>query len=279
MVIQMRKNDLLGLAGQLAFFFLLSFFPFLIFLVSLIGLIIRAPQEAVQNLIQGTAGVIPDDAATLLVDYMERTLRGAASGNLLFGILGTLLLGSMASVAIILAANRAYELRETRPFWKVRGISVLLALGFTLLVAALTLLVVRVEDYAEGLPEFLMVLWGFVRWALAFLTVMLALAVLYYLAPDAKLPFKWITPGGVLATILMFVASVTFSFYVSRLGSYDQVYGQVAALIVLLLWLYVTGLTVLLGLELNAVVARRVERERNFEVVGPTSTEDKTPRR
>ena len=154
-LIQMRKNDLLGLAGQLAYFFLLSFFPFLIFLVSLVGSVVQAPQAEVEGLIQRTSGFIPADAVTLLVDYVDRTLRNAASSSLFFGILGTLFLGSMASVAIIQAANRAYELRETRPFWKVRGISILLALGFTLLVAALTLVVVQVEDYAggpEGLP-------------------------------------------------------------------------------------------------------------------------------
>ncbi len=280
-LIQMRKNDLLGLAGQLAYFFLLSFFPFLIFLVSLVGSVVQAPQAEVEGLIQRTSGFIPADAVTLLVDYVDRTLRNAASSSLFFGILGTLFLGSMASVAIIQAANRAYELRETRPFWKVRGISILLALGFTLLVTALTLVVVQVEDYAggpEGLPG-APILWGVVRWTLAFFTVILALDVLYYLAPDARLPFKWITPGGVSAAALMFAASASFSFYVSRLGSYDQVYGQVAALIVLLLWLYVTGLTLLLGIELNAVVARRVERERNYEVVGPSSAEDKAPRR
>jgi len=267
---KMRENDLLGLAGQLTYFFLLSFFPFLIFLVALAGLVLNDPESAIRALIGRSAGFLPREAVELLVGYLDRTLRGAGPGVLLVGILTTLWMGSAASIAIMKAANRAYDLMETRPFWKLRGTSILLALGFTLLMAALSLVVFKVETYIRrpgGSSGSLLAVWGIARWALAFVVVTTALSILYYLAPNARLPFKWITPGGFAATVLMFAASTALSLYASRLGSYDQIYGQLGAVIVLMLWLYAMGLMVLVGVEINAVLARRAEDKKDVEIV------------
>lgn len=270
LLLKVRENDLLGLAGQLTYFFLLSFFPFLIFLVAVAGLVLNDPESAVRRLISESAGFLPREAVELLVAYLDRTLRGSGSGVLLFGIITTLWMGSAASISITKAANRAYGLVETRPFWKLRGTSVLLALGFTLLVATLSLLVFGVEIYVErfgGPFGALPAVWRVGRWVLAFVVVTTALSVLYYLAPDARVPFKWITPGGFTATVLMFVASTALSFYASRLGNYDQVYGQLGAVIVFMLWLYAVGLMVLVGVEINAVLARRAEDKKGIELV------------
>ena len=269
-LIKVRENDLLGLAGQLTYFFLLSFFPFLIFLVALAGLVLEDPESAVRRLIGESAGFLPAEAADLLVAYLDRTLRGTGSGVLVFGVVTTLWMGSAASISITKAANRAYDLTETRPFWKLRGTSILLALGFTLLMATLSLVAFGVETFVSRLGGPLGALpavWGVARWAVAFAVVTGALSVLYYLAPDARVPFKWITPGGFAATVLMFVASAALSFYASRLGNYDQVYGQLGAVIVFMLWLYSMGLMVLVGVEINAVLARRVEDKKDIELV------------
>ena len=269
-LIKVRENDLLGLAGQLTYFFLLSFFPFLICLVALAGLVLNDPESAVRRLIAESAGFLPREAAGLLAAYLDRTLRGTGSGVLVFGIVTTLWMGSAASISISKAANRAYGLEETRPFWKLRGTSVLLALGFTLLMAALSLVAFGVEIFVgrlDGPQGSLLALWEVARWAVAFVVVTVALSVLYYLAPDARVPFKWITPGGFVATVLMFVASVALSFYASRLGNYDRIYGQLGAVIVFMLWLYAMGLMVLAGVEINAVLARRVEEKKGVELV------------
>ena len=273
-LIKVRENDLLGLAGQLTYFFLLSFFPFLIFLVALAGLVLDDPESAVRRLISESAGFLPREAVELLVVYLDRTLRGAGSGVLVFGIVTTLWMGSAASISITKAANRAYGLAETRPFWKLRGTSVLLALGFTLLMATLSLVAFGVETFIGRLGGplgSLLAVWGVARWAFAFAVVTLALSVLYYLAPDARVPFKWITPGGFTATVLMFAASTALSFYASRLGNYDKIYGPLGAVIVFMLWLYAMGLTVLVGVEINAVLARRAEDKKGLELV---QTED-----
>ena len=277
-LLKMRENDLLGLAGQLTYFFLLSFFPFLIFLVALAGIVLDDPESAVRSLISRSAGFLPQEAVELLVAYLDRTLRGAGPSVLLFGVVTTLWMGSAASIAITKAANRAYGLTETRPFWKLRGTSVLLALGFTLLMATLSLVVFEVETFVRD-PGWtsgpLLAVWGVARWALAFIVVTAALSVLYYLAPDARLPFAWITPGGFAATVLMFAASAALSFYASRLGNYDQVYGPLGAVIVFMLWLYAMGLMVLVGVEVNAVLARRVEDKKGVELVRSEGPEDK----
>ena len=277
LLLKVRENDLLGLAGQLTYFFLLSFFPFLIFMVALAGLVLDNPESAVRRLISESVGFLPEEAVDLLVAYLDRTLRGAGSGVLLFGIVTTLWMGSAASISITKAANRAYGLVETRPFWKLRGTSVLLALGFTLLMATLSLAAFGAESYIRepgGPAGPLLALWGVARWALAFAVVTAALSILYYLAPDAHVPFKWITPGGFTATVLMFAASTALSFYASRLGNYDQVYGQLGAVIVFMLWLYAMGLMVLVGVEINAVLARRAEDKKGIELVHKDDPED-----
>jgi membrane protein len=269
-VLGMRRNDLLGIAGQLAYFFLLFFFPFLIFLVSLTGLVIGNPEAGLKNLFEALSGLVPANAHTLVVDYVDRTLRTASTGVLVLGILGALWLGQAVSMSITKAANRSYRLEESRPFWRLRGACLIITLGFTLLIAVLTLAVFNVGAYLSakvGLPESAASLGKLLSWAMVFVAITLALDLLYYLAPDAKLPFKWITPGGFMATILLFLADGALSYYVSKLGNYGQIYGQLGAVIVFMLWLYVTGLMVLLGLEINAVLARTAEERKGIELV------------
>jgi membrane protein len=211
-----RRNDLLGLAGQLAYFFLLFFFPFLIFLVSLTGLVIGDPEAGLKNLFGALTGLVPANAQTLVVDYVDRTLRTASTGALVLGILGALWLGQAASISITKAANRSYRLQESRPFWRLRGACLIITLGFTLLIAVLTLAVFNVGAYVSGiagLPDTDTSLGKLLGWAMVFVAVTLALELLYYLAPDAKLPFKWITPSGFIATVLLFLADGALSYY------------------------------------------------------------------
>ena len=269
-VLGMRRNDLLGLAGQLAYFFLLFFFPFLIFLVSLTGLVIGNPEAGLKSLFEALTGLIPAAAHNLVVDYVDRTLRTASTGALVLGILGALWLGQAASISITKAANRSYSLQESRPFWRLRSTCLLITLGFTLLIAVLSLAMFNFGAYVSaiaGLPESAASVGKVLSWAMVFVAITVALDVLYYLAPDANLPFKWITPGGFIATVLLFVCDGALSYYVANLGNYGQIYGQLGAVIVFMLWLYVTALMVLLGLEINAVLARMAEERKGIELV------------
>jgi membrane protein len=266
------EDDCPGLAAQLAYFVLLFLFPFLMLLVAAAGLAVSDPESILETLTERVGGILPEDAIGLLGDYVDRTLRSRTSGVLVFAVLLALGSGSAASQAIVKAANRAYGVQETRPFFRIWGISALMGLGVTLLVGALAFATFGPEigGYVRrltGLPGIFLPFWGALSWALAFLAVTLALAVLYYLAPNAELPFKWITPGGFAATTLMLVCSVALNLYVSNVGRYDQVYGQLGAVVVLMLWLYVTGLTVLIGTEMNAVLARLAEEKKGVELV------------
>jgi membrane protein len=152
----------------------------------------------------------------------------------------------------------------------LRGACLIITLGFTLLITVLTLAVFNVGTHVlpiAGLPDSDTGLGKLLSWAMVFVAVTLALDLLYYLAPDAKVPFKWITPGGFIATVLMFTSDGAFSYYVANLGNYGQIYGQLGTVIVFMVWLYVTGLMVLLGLEVNAVLARAAEERKGIELV------------
>ena len=270
-------DDCPGLAGQLAYFTLFSLFPFLLSLVALAGLVIDDPATLLKTLTERMQGFLPGDAAGLLEGYIDLTLRNADPGVLVFAVLATFWSGWAAADAIVKAVNRAYELQETRPWWKLWGISVLMVLGFVLVVVSLALVVFgpEVGGYFQsliGLPETFLALWDVLRWAGAFLAVSLAHALLYYVAPNAEVPFKWITTGGFAATVLILVSSVGLNLWVVNLGRYDQIYGQVGAIMVLMLWLYVTGLMVLVGAEVNAVLIRTAEERKDTKIVRPGSS-------
>jgi membrane protein len=267
-------DDCLGLAGQLAYFTLFSLFPFLLSLVALAGLVVDDPASLLKVLTERMQGFLPKDAVRLLEDYIDLTLRGAAPSVLLFGVLATFWSGWAAADAIFKAVNRAYELQETRPWWMLWAISILMVLGFALVIVSLALVVFgpEVSTYVQsltGLPEAFLALWSVVRWSLAFLAVTVAHALLYYVAPNAKVPFKWITPGGFAATVLILVSSVGLDLWVAKFGHYNQIYGQIGAIMVLMLWLYVTGLMVLIGAEINAVLARIAEERKEAEIIQP----------
>jgi membrane protein len=270
-------DDCPGLAGQLAYFTLFSLFPFLLFLVALTGLVIDDPESVLRTLTERMQGFLPEDALALLADYINRTLRGASSSVLFFGILVALWSGWAAADAMVKAINRAYELRETRPWWKLWGISVLMILGFMLVIATLAFVTFgpEVGGYVQrltGLPDAFLALWGILRWVVAFLAVTLAHDLLYYVAPNAKIPFKWITPGGFTATVLILISGAALNLYVANFARYDQIYGPVGAIIVLMVWLYSTGLMVLIGAEMNAVLARMAEERKDTEIVQAEST-------
>jgi membrane protein len=271
-VSQLLRNDGLALAGQLAYFFILFLFPFLIFLVTLVGVVVDEPESTLKSLATSMEGFLPQQTIDLLRDYLTRTLQSTSSPTVILSIMITLGAGSAATEAIISASNRFYGVSETRSFWKVRGIAVVLILGFTLMIATMAVFVLSPDAEAflrrlPGVPDAFVHLWDILRWVLVFLNLTLALDILYYVAPNADIPFRWITPGGFMATILLIVANQIMIFWVANVFRYNQLYGQLGAGIVLLIWLYVTGLTVLAGIQANAVLARMAEERKGVELV------------
>ena len=269
---QVLENDYVPLAGQLAYFFVLFLFPFHMLVVALVGIVVNDPEPALDALAERSQGVLPQEVVGVLTDYADRTLRSQSPVTLFFAALITFMVGSAAAEAIAKAANRSYGVQETRPFWKMRVISFLLIAGFTLLFAVLVFYVFSPQagNYLWqllGLPAISSGFWRILSWTFAFLIVTFAIDILYYVAPNADLPFKWITPGGLSATILLLVGSEVTRFWATNIFRSYQLYGQLGAAIVLLIWLFIVGLMVLIGLEINAVLAQMVEERKGVDLV------------
>jgi len=257
------EDDALGLAAQLAFYLILALFPFILFLVALVDTL--SDPEFITRVFAYLKRVLPAQVFDLIRTYTENTLRNrdTAPGLLSVGILGTIWATSGAFAALINALNRAYDVQETRPFWKVRGIAVLMTFGLSALVAAGVLLLVAGPFIGEAIAEvftlddeFLFV-WNIARWPVALLFMVVTVALIYYFAPDADQPFRWITPGGFIGVLLWVLASLAFNLYASSdFNNYNETYGSIGTVIILLLYLYISSLTILFGATLNATLVR-----------------------
>jgi membrane protein len=263
---QLLENNGLALAGQLGYLFILFLFPFLIFLLTLAGFVVSEPETILKDLAMRMESFWPQETVEVIEGYLDRTAKSTSLTTFVSSVLFTLGVGSAAAEAISNAANRFYRVRESRPFWKVRGVAIVLIFGFTLMIVALTFMVLSLQtgvylQRAVGLPDVFLSFWTLLGWLLTFLAVTIALDVIYFLAPDADIPFRWVTPGGFMAAILLLIANQVMRYFLADVFHYDQLYGQLGAGIVLLTWLYVIGLIVLVGIQMNAVLAQMVEEE------------------
>src|ERR671921_142719 len=199
-----------------------------------------------------------------VVEFQRDDALGLAA-QLAFYLILALWSASGAFAALIAALNKAYDVEETRPFWKVRGIALLMTLGLSVMIIIGVLLLVAGPPIGRGIADLLglgevfTLIWNVVQWPVALSLMVFTVALLYYFAPDAEQPFRWITPGGLIGVLLWVLASVAFNFYVSNFGSYNKTYGSIGAVIVLLLYLYISSLTVLFGATLNATLVRMKE--------------------
>jgi membrane protein len=256
-------DDCLGLAQQVAFSSLLAFFPAMILLVGLIGLI-GAYDELKEFL-----GVVAPGAVIDAIDIAQKSAAGrptAASIAFVVGFFGAVWAATGATSSLIKAVNAAYDRMETRPVWKVR-LTALFLVGLSgLVLATMFLLIVfggplgtAVAEKA-GLGSAFELLWTIVRWPIALVAVLLFFSLVYYLAPNLDhRDWKWVTPGSVVGAMLWLVLSGLFALYTSFSNSYDKTYGSLAGGIVLLLWLYYSSMAVLFGAELNAELDRQAD--------------------
>ena len=262
---EFQRDDALGVAAQLAYYLILALFPFILVLVSLLGTF--GSPESASKVLAYFQRVMPEEAYNIIENFTANIISGQAEapGLFTFGILFTIWAASGAFAALINALNRAYDVQETRPFWKVRGMAILMTLGLSVLILIGVLLLVLGPQIGTaianvfGLEETFLLLWDIARWPAALFFMMFTVALLYYFAPDVDQPFRWITPGGLIGVLLWVIASVGFNFYVSNFGSYNKTYGSIGAVIVLLLYLYISSLTILFGATLNATLARMKE--------------------
>ena len=266
---EFQRDDALGLAAQLAFYLILAIFPFILFSVALLDAFGSSDPRFVDELFGYLRQVLPAQVFDLIETYTERTLRDedTAPGLLSVGILGTIWAASGAFSALINALNRAYGVQETRPYWKVKGIAILMTLGLSVLVLGGALLLIAGPSIGETIADV---------FTLGDEFMVATVALLFYFAPDAGQPFRWITPGGFVGIALWVLASLLFNAYLSSdFNTYDRTYGSIGTVIVLLLYLYISSLTILFGATLNATLVRIKEEVSGEQILDARPANDK----
>ena len=257
----MGDDDVFGDAAQLAYYFLLALFPLLIFLTSAIGLIVGSGTGMRHALFNYLARVMPSSAFQLLDATMTEVTTASSAGKLSFGLLAALWAASNGMGAITGALNRAYDLEETRPWWKQRMVAISLTIGLSVLIMTALGLVIAGSHIADSLATYhrlsstTALTWKILQWPIALAFMLLAFALIYFFAPDFReQDWKWITPGSVIGVALWLLASFALKAYLHFFDSYSRTYGSLGAVIVLMLWLYLTGLAVLIGGEINSEI-------------------------
>ena len=254
-------DDCMGLSQQIAYSSLLAFFPAMIALIAFLDLV--GAFDSLQSFLNPVA----PKSVTDIIRQLQHDSHGSSSVVLAtFGIFGAVWAGSGAMSSIVKAVNRAYDRLETRPFWKVRLISVVLVLASGTVLAGMLLMIVLGGKLGEAIADKANLgnafnwVWDLARWPLAFVVILLLLALIYYLAPNQdQRSWKWVTPGSLVGALMWLALSGLFALYTSFSSSYSRTYGSLAGGIILLLWLNYSAWAVLFGAELNSELDRQAD--------------------
>ncbi len=251
-----NEDNVFSSAAALAYYFLLALFPMLIFLSSLIGFL----HDAQQNIFHALARVMPGEALSLVSKTIEDVVQHRSGGLLSFGVIGTLWAASGGVTAVMDTLNTAYDAEETRSFLKKRLLAIGLTIMLALLIVSGTILIMFGDRFSLwlaarlGLGTEFAFIWGVVDYLLGLALVLFGLQLIYYFGPNVEQRWKWITPGAVFAVASVVIASLLFSLYLRFGPSYSATYGSLGAVIVLMLWLYLIGIVVLVGGEINSEI-------------------------
>ena len=267
-VTEFSEDNMSDWAAALTYYGLLSLFPALIALVSIVGLV-GDPASTTQTVTQIVTKLGPSSAADTFAGPIKSiTSHRSAAGVLLVVGLATALWSASSYVgAFMRAANIIYETPEGRPFWKLRPLQILVTLVMLILLALVAVALVLTGPVVDavagplGVGSTAVSIWNIAKWPVLLGVVVTMFAVLFYAAPNVKLAgFRWVTPGALFAIVLWLIASAAFAFYVANFGSYDKTYGALGGVVCLLVWFWITNVALLLGMELNS------ERERSREL-------------
>ena len=251
-------DDCMGLAQEVAYSALLAFFPAVAFLLGLFGVLHLFDQ------LQAFLGTVAPHGVIHFIEGLQKDSKGGTQVvALLVGGAGAIWAASGAMGSVIKAVNRAYEQRETRPFWKVRAIAILLVVLFGVTIVALAVLIVFGAPLGHAIATkahlggAFMLLWSILRWPVAFVAILLLFAFVYSVAPNKdQRDWRWVTPGSLVGATLWLALSGLFTLYVTFAGSYSKTYGSLAAGVILMLWLNYTAWAILFGAELNSELER-----------------------
>jgi membrane protein len=255
---RVSDNDAAGRAAQLSYYFVFALFPFLFFLVTLAAYL--PTQGALDALMARLDPIMPDEALDIIQNQLTSLTTQQRPHFLTVSIALSLWSASRGVDALRAALNLSYDVKESRPWWRVQAMALLV----TIASSALMLLAVAALALGTGVGQWIAVrlhvdqfwplLWSWLRWPVTAIGIMLVLALLYYFLPDVKQQWRFITPGSVVGTLLWLLLTWGFSIYVEHFGSYDKTYGAIGGVIVLMTWFYISGFVFLLGGEMNALI-------------------------
>jgi YihY family inner membrane protein len=258
---EFQVDNLKDWAAALTYYSVLSIFPALVVLISLIDL---AGRSTIQTLLDNLGQVAPGSVNQILegaIRSLQQT-RGSAGVLALAGLAAALWSASNYIAAFMRASNAIYDVPEGRPVWKTLPIRIAVTVLVMVLLAASAVAVVATGGLADrigrllGLGSAVVTIWDIVKWPVLLLVVSFMFALLYWASPNARQGFRWVTPGGILAVVVWVAASVGFAIYVANFGSYNKTYGSLASVIIFLVWLWLSNTAILLGAELNAELER-----------------------
>ncbi|MBN8235974.1 YihY/virulence factor BrkB family protein [Halobacillus kuroshimensis] len=253
------EDDVGGMAAQLAYFFLLSLFPFMIFLLTLLGYL-HIDEQRVLTFVSAYA---PADTFEIITENVTSLFSDENGSLLSIGLVGTLWAASNGVNAIMRAFNRAHSVKESRSFIVSRMIAIVLTIAMVVVIGIAFLLPVAGQAIGVhlfsyfGLSESFIGLWNGLRWVISSVIFYVVLSFLYVTAPNKRLKYRDTVGGAVFATISWQLVSLLFSFYVSNLGNFSAMYGSLGGVIVLMIWLYLSGIVIILGGEINAMTYHR----------------------
>ncbi|ETT47959.1 YihY/virulence factor BrkB family protein [Paenibacillus sp. FSL P4-0338] len=257
--VKIGADDVQGIAAQLTYYLILSLFPFLIFIMTLIGYANISLEKNIEQLEQ----IMPAEAISIIEEILQDVSAGRSQTLLSFGMLATLWAASKGINAIIKGLNRAYEIDESRVFWKIRGIALLatLTIGFVVLLSILLLVLgswLKTQVFLlVDLPYGFQKLWDLLQYAIPLFVMFIVFTLLYWIAPSRRLALREVMPGALFTTIGWITTSILFSVYVNQFSDFSKTYGSLGGVTVLLIWLYISSFIILAGGEINAVLLNR----------------------
>jgi membrane protein len=265
---QMNEDDIWGRAAQLSYYFLLALFPLLIFLTSVIGIIMGSGTGLRHSLFNYLSQVMPPSAFQLVDDTMRSVSEGSGGDKISFGILAALWAASNGMGAISESLNAAYNVKETRPWWRARLVTIGLTISIAILTMTALVLILYGGEIADkvaasyGFSNAFTTFWSILQWPIVLFFILLSFSLIYFFAPDLKdQDWKWVTPGSLIGVGLWILVSILFRVYLRFFDSYSATYGSLGAVIVLMLWFYLTGMAILIGGEINSEIENAAAEE------------------
>ncbi|HEY8889704.1 MAG TPA: YihY/virulence factor BrkB family protein [Clostridium sp.] len=265
LIFRYKDEDLPSMSAQITYYLILSFFPFLLFLINLLSFTPLSNEILITNF----NSFLPKDTGILVKNVIVQTLQVKSTTLLILGMIGSLWAASQGMAAITKGLNKAYGIEENRSFIKRNLIAIISTIGITIMIILSFIMIVfgkTIGTYVFGLvgaKSLFSIVWSFLRYAIPLTVMIITFSLIYVYVPNRKLKFNNVILGTIFTTVGWVTASVLFSFYVNNFGNYEKVYGSLGGVIALISWLYISTLIILIGGELNSINSYFKNKESN----------------